>query len=124
MEDKKKCKSSMYVLEPLQWILTSNMYHFIACCKCPGTCNTKHCPCQKDNSSCGAHCGCSSDKCMNRKKRPNILNLNFFTPPPPKRSRSNAPSILLQQHQIITMQTVLVLAVYLIGGMRIPSQTK
>jgi len=65
---------------------------FIACCKCPGTCNTKHCPCQKDNSSCGAHCGCSSDKCKNRKKRPNILNLNFFTPPPSKRTRPNAPS--------------------------------
>jgi len=79
----------------LQWKLTIVSYNisFIACCKCSGTCNTKHCPCQKDNSSCGAHCGCSSDKCKNRKKRPNILNLNFFTPPPSKRTRPNAPSI-------------------------------
>ena len=61
-------------------------------CNCPRICNSKHCPCQKDNSSCGAHCGCSSDKCKNRKKRPNILNLNFFTLPPSKRTRPT-PSI-------------------------------
>ena len=41
-------------------------------CKCGGTCNDKHCPCQKDNLSCGDGCRCSSDKCTNRIKRPDI----------------------------------------------------
>ena len=95
MEDKKKCKC-LYVLEPL--ILTSLVISYniiciiIACCKRPGACNNKHCPCQKDNSSCGAHCGCSSDKCKNRKRRPIFLILTSL-PPPSKRTRPNAPCI-------------------------------
>ena len=75
MEDKKKCKC-LYVLEPLQWILTSLVISYniiciiIACCKRPGACNNKHCPCQKDNSSCGAHCGCSSQPETLKKNHP------------------------------------------------------
>jgi len=75
IEDKKKCKC-LYVLEPLQWILTSLVISYniiciiIACCKRPGACNNKHCPCQKDNSSCGAHCGCSSQPETLKKNHP------------------------------------------------------
>ena len=58
-------------------------------CKCGGICNDKHCPCQKDNLSCGDGCGCSSDKCMNRIKRPDIRG--FFLPP----SKKPKPSSLL-----------------------------
>ena len=96
---------------------------FIACCKCPGTCSTNHCPCQKGNSSCGADCGCSSDKCKNREKRPNILN--FFTPPSSKISWPNAPSIPAATPQIIIMQTVLTLISMVVDLIeRIPPLTK
>ena len=56
-------------------------------CKCGGICNDKHCPCQKDNLSCGDGCGCSSDKCMNRIKRPDIRG--FFLPPSKKQKVSS-----------------------------------
>ena len=59
-------------------------------CKCGGICNDKHCPCQKDNLSCGDGCGCSSDECMNRIKRPDIRG--FFLPPP-KKPKPSSPLI-------------------------------
>ena len=59
-------------------------------CKCGGICNDKHCPCQKDNLSCGDGCRCSSDKCMNRIKRPDIRG--FFLPPS-KKPRPSSPLI-------------------------------
>ena len=59
-------------------------------CKCGGICNDKHCPCQKDNLLCGDGCGCSSDKCMNRIKRPDIRG--FFLPPP-KKPKPSSPLI-------------------------------
>jgi len=60
-------------------------------CKCGGICNDKHCPCQKDNLSCGDGCGCSSDECMNRIKRPDIRG--FFLPPS-KKPKPSSPLIL------------------------------
>ena len=57
-------------------------------CKCGGICNDKHCPCQKDNLSCGDGCECSSDKCMNRQKRPDIRG--FFLPPSKKLKASSS----------------------------------
>ena len=59
-------------------------------CKCGGICNDKHCPCQKDNLSCGDGCGCSSDECMNRIKRPDIRG--FFLPPS-KKPKPSSPLI-------------------------------